>query len=131
MKKISFRNYLLLVSLLLSFSCCSRNNAEGETILLTENYSELVQSKDVFSVVNDAVRLQGDTSFVLNSIKKIVGSDDGVYLTDGTVICHYASDGRLMSRISHRGRGPGEYTGIMDFDVAESVIYVLDKTGNF
>ncbi len=124
--------FCLSVLFLLSSCSGSRNNAEREVILLNENYLESVPVEEVFSVVKDAVKLQDDTSFVLNSIKKIVGIEDGIYLTDGTVICHYAQDGCLASYISRRGgRGPGEYVGIMDFDIDGDIVYVLDKNKKF
>ena len=125
----SLKSLVLLGVVIMSASCW--NNAGGERISLSENYSESVPAEKVFSIVNDAIELQEDTSFVLNTVKKIVAASDGVYLTDGTVICHYGQDGHLMSCISRQGRGSGEYMGIMDFDVDGNIVYVLDMNKKF
>lgn len=122
---------VLTLSVLLPLqSCRDTDQCAGVVLELKNSYQETIPAEQLFSSVK-IVELQNDSSLLLNSIGKTVCYENGIYLTDGTVICHYDYDGGLISSISHRGRGPGEYMGIMDFDVSDGIVYVLDRNKKF
>ncbi|MCR6503542.1 6-bladed beta-propeller [Bacteroides muris (ex Fokt et al. 2023)] len=67
---------------------------------------------------------------LLKQINKCSVVDDKIYLLDyfgNASLTVWDNTGTFLYKIGHQGQGPGEYSKITDFDVANQNIYLLDS----
>ena len=80
----------------------------------------------------DTIRLQGNVleSFIGN-VEDIRLSRDRIFVMSTDVINIFDYDGRYLTTIQRKGRGPGEYLALSYFDILEDqrLIYALDNQG--
>ena len=78
----------------------------------------------------DTIRLGGTVDeTLLSQVSDIKFSSDRIFVLSADVLCIFDLDGRYISTIQRKGRGPGEYQHLSDFDIVEdqSLIYALDN----
>ena len=102
----------------------------------TEQESDLPRIKaplnDVVNISDFAesirvIRLSNDS--ILRDIEKLLVDDDGNFFiidSKGTTLQKYDKNGKFISQISRRGKGPGEYMEIYDFDIDNNQLIVYD-----
>ena len=75
------------------------------------------------------VPLETTDECLLGDLEKIYESEGRLYIQDvnKTSVFVFDKSGKFLYKISHRGRGPGEYVEVTDFDVMDGVIYVLSN----
>ncbi len=77
----------------------------------------------------DTIRLGGTVDeTLLSEVSDIKFSSDRIFVLSADVLCIFDLDGRYISTIQRKGRGPGEYQHLRDFDIVEdqNLIYALD-----
>ncbi len=69
-------------------------------------------------------------SCLIGEVKKIIKQNDRYYLLDNNqMLFTFDQNGLFISKIGNRGRGPGEYNDITDFDIDnESNAYLWDNS---
>lgn len=127
MKKI----FLWLFVLLFAYGCANET-AGGESVEIPFNKMQLFEYGDfpggIFSAM-DFVVLDSEEGKSFSQIDKAVYRGGNLYLMDWAYrkIFTFDAEGHAVSVLSKKGRGPGEYLQITDFDVAENRnIWVLD-----
>ena len=72
--------------------------------------------------------LETNDSCLLSRIEKITFENDLLFILDSKnkAITIFDHTGKFINRIQHVGNGPNEYFRIGDFDVKDSLIYILD-----
>lgn len=122
---------LAALSLLFIANCCRNNNVlEIKTIVI--NPSDTVKGgfSDYFEVEN-YIPLQTSDSSVLQTIRKIYIANNKIFiLTWGeTQILVFDINGKFLNKIGTFGRGPNEYSYVVDFSVSSNgdTICLYDK----
>ncbi len=104
--------------LVVCYSCSSPGNSDNGLEVLSINVSTSIDSVDITSAF-DSVRyiaLETSDSCLLKTVKKMVITDQNVYILDDQV---YVFDlhGNFSHLIGKKGKGPGELASAMDFIV--------------
>lgn len=114
MKKIK---YILVVS----FCFFLLLECQNDTFDISE-YAELMDNpSDIFEKI-DFVQLETNDSTLIGNIGKIQLADSFIYLLDKTQDCIFIfnDDGSFNNKISRKGKGPGEYLAISDFEADDN-----------
>jgi hypothetical protein len=137
---ISKKIALAAVSLVLLVGCGRKSDgAEGVTTVDFHGYTEkpLSELGDRFYSGKRYVALHAaDQSLMIGNVGKVVIHGDRIFVSemalgpsgDHKLVVHDA-DGRAIAKIGNKGRGPGEYLQITDFDVdSRGRVHLLDQT---
>lgn len=122
---------LLLVSLLFIVSCKNKSSIIADKLIdidFNKEYHDLqLRSSDFFSEVK-YVNL--DNMIQIGRVSDIRITRNGIYILDKAnhQILVYDYSGTIVNYLNHRGRGPGEYLSLDQFDVDEDSgnISILD-----
>lgn len=114
------------------FTCCVRNRQTTniETVNINPYDSSSMGFDDYFEL-DRYIRLESSNNALMQDIRKIVIVDDKIFiLTWGkTKVLIFDMNGYLVNTIDKYGRGPGEYTYVVDFFIEDNgtKICLLDK----
>ena len=105
------------------------DNTEQESGLprIKASLNESVNISDFAESIR-VIRLSNDS--IVRDIEKLLIDDAGnFYIIDskGTTLQKFDKNGKFISQISHRGKGPGEYLEIYDFDIDNNQIIIYDS----
>jgi hypothetical protein len=139
--------YVALISFCLLINCSKKtieNNHPHRIVSVDENISE---KKMFYSALFDSLKyvsLKTSDSILIKEVTKIKYFNDVIYVLDRRtqVLFAFNLNGELIWKIQHVGRGPKEYSQLVDFDVNEKSkklllfsryekIQVYDFDGNF
>ena len=58
---------------------------------------------------------------MISNIQRLIPVQDGFFIFDRSSqqLIYFDADGRFIRRIAEKGRGPGEYVNLLDFDLSE------------
>lgn len=127
--KITYFTFLAVVSLLLS-SCNYKKEKLTDTFseINITNLEEVGQLK--LSQIGEPVTyipLETNTESLISKIRAIKCFKDKFFINDfDDQIFAYDKKGKLITKISKKGQGPGEYYSVLDYFVDDSLIYILD-----
>lgn len=134
MNKLSIASIIVVIG----FACSSRNNKivtdesaiidEGiSTIEIQNEYDNLLQIDSIFESI-EAIPLETNKQCMISSVGKILIIDSCIYLQNGnTNLFVFSTTGKFIREISHKGKGPGEFNSVRDFDIDKAGnIYILD-----
>lgn len=109
--------------------CNAPDNTEQESDLprIQALINESVNISDFAESIR-VIRLSNDS--IVRDIEKLLIDNDGNFFmidSKGTSLQKYDRNGKFVSQISRRGKGPGEYLEIYDFDIDNDRIIVYDS----
>lgn len=116
------RNFVFVLALIagLSAGCGSKDSGTvnfREINLSFDVENSKIKCSDVFSSFQ-LVRLQSDTSCLLDEIEKIKAFHDTLFISDRISIKLFsAKNGSFIRSINRKGRSPEEYQYLVDFDI--------------
>jgi hypothetical protein len=99
---------------------------DKNTILLLSDYFNEIRY----------IKLQTSDACILEKISKVLTDGENVFIStlhsSSSRLLFFSSDGLFIREIGHQGRGPGEFSAVLDFDIDRSkkTIYILDTPGN-
>ena len=102
---------------------CSRGRI-NEVVSLEHH---VVDSLDLSLVLHPTRIISFRDSVLLGRVKKVMCSQEGIFVWSGDSINLFSAEGEPLARIGRKGRGPGEYTMITDFTVSDGIVVVLDQ----
>jgi hypothetical protein len=115
-----------LTSIMLIILLCSCNQSKNQTTvdelikidLLSDADMTLSSLSEIASNI-EYLPLQTTDSSLISRIDKVVITNYNIYVNNrGSDILCFDKNGNFVSNLSKTGRGPGEYTFIMDFDIS-------------
>lgn len=111
---------------------CSNNQpeSEGKIAVDLDNRQE-VSLFDIFSRV-EIIPLETNELSLIKTLGKVIDRNDTLYVSDfeRPKILAFNRDGRYLFQIDAMGMGPGEYTGISDFDFCSDSLNILSGIDN-
>lgn len=115
--------------LFFSITSCSENKIKLETIpeidVPASNTRISQQFDSLFSYSRHLI-LQAKDSSMIGRINKVLIDDDLLYvMSDQAKITVFSDNGDYVRSFFHIGQGPGEYVSLYDFDVKDSIVYLL------
>lgn len=117
---------LLLITFIGLFGCsCSENDSDNVII----DIDHCVPPSEFFEPVFDMIPLETDSNSIISAIHKVKIYNECYYVEDdnSNTIFIFNKDGSFSNKISNWGRGHGEYSDIMDYDIFEDNIYILAR----
>lgn len=122
---------MTLIVVAAGFSGCNNLGMSSGNDVVTvkiERCDENVTEKfDSLFNYHKHVILETTDESLVGRINKILFTDDAIYImNDNSRITVFNKDGNYLRTISNVGHGPGEYTKLCDFDMADGILYYLD-----
>ena len=74
------------------------------------------------------VKLETNDTVLLSKIDKVKFSKNYIFISDKEKLLMFDGNGKFLRQVSKRGKGPGEYISISDFDISTdgNMLYILD-----
>ena len=132
MKKLSF------VFIILYFACTSHKGkiiTEESPILKTNytkikipsKYDNLLQIDSIFDTIC-ITPLETNKNCLISSVNKVLINNDLVYIQNQRDNLYvFSIDGKFIREIGKKGKGPGEFMELRDFDIDnDGNVYILD-----
>lgn len=134
--------------LLINFIICGCNtkdyNKESHIINMTGKIQNTIELNTLFSDF-EYISLETNENSIFGKINKLIIHKDKYYILDNSStkqIFQFSNNGEFIKTYGNIGKGPGEYTQIVDFTIDEtndniiilthpSIIYCYDKEGKF
>lgn len=97
------------------------------TVKVPCEYDNLLQIDSIFEAM-EVIPLETNKQCMLSSVRKILFLDSCIYIQNqNTNLFVFSTTGKFVREISHKGKGPGEFNSIRDFDIDKAGnIYILD-----
>ncbi|MBW6479730.1 MAG: 6-bladed beta-propeller [Bacteroidales bacterium] len=117
------KNLASIVLIVLLCSCGrSKNLTPVDEVIRIDLLSEADMTLSDISEIASGIEyipLQTTDSSLIGRIDKVVITEDNIYVNNrGSEIICFNKIGNFISKLSKRGRGPGEYASIWDFDIS-------------
>lgn len=132
------RVLIIFYAIIVIANCCSMadNHSDSESIpfnkLQVLSYDDI--RKDLFGNMEYTVLKTESTDYMFTSPEKIVCKDNTFYIHDwvnarNSKVVAFDKKGNPVLSLNKRGRGPGEYLQISDFDVDDKKdLWIVDGT---
>lgn len=125
--RLKSNNYFILVAVfLLACSCKQANFSRGKVFDIdVKAQAELSDFFESFSYVE----LESNDDYYIVNIDKLILDDERIYVLDERTnsVIIFDRNGKFINVIKKQGRGPHEYLYAADFEVSDSVVYILDR----
>ena len=116
----------LLILFMIIFCSCGRKSTNetgnADSVILIDLLSEpgsTVKKLSEFAANIEYKPLQTSESSLMDGFtRKIVSIDKRIYVQNREGIMCFNMDGKFLFKLENRGRGPEEYTYLIDFDVS-------------
>ncbi len=136
------RYIVTMIALCVIVCCCSMNNNKQSNHGMvglpvrfkTASQNNTIRMSDLFCKVKYIPLENSDNASLINRVDDLRFTNDGIYICDksNASILRFDLGGKFVHRYQHRGRGPGEYINIYQFDVNETTgnISIYDGSSN-
>ncbi|MFO7969086.1 MAG: 6-bladed beta-propeller [Candidatus Izemoplasmatales bacterium] len=124
----------MLFIFLFLVSCNSDNNIKDNLKLnvfkINPKLSDEIFLSEIFSKI-DYIPLESDSISLIGSINSMKIYGDFIFINDGDQIFQFYKDGSYIDKFGNKGKGPGEYINLKDFqvDTINNVLEILDLNG--
>lgn len=135
------RTFVLLISIILLFSCKKENKVGGGKIeLLTLPESSITNLSDIATDI-EYIPLQTINSSLVGTIGGLKIQGEKIFVRSTEEIFCFNKTGQFLFKLSKEGRGPGEYQYIYDFEIntngdllifisnSEMMVYRIEEDG--
>lgn len=124
--------YIFILFVLFLFIGCNTSvgpKSDLTTILVDKTRNDESGEFNSFFKFSHYVPLKVNDSALISKIRKIKIYEDIIYILDEKYnkIIAFDSLGNYIRQYNHLGQGPGEYSGLRDFDIQNDTLYLLSK----
>lgn len=130
------KTYSLFLLLATSMACTKRSkNLPVSQPLITFDMTSLDQHRVTAPVIKNRkfIPLESHEDVIIGKIRKVLIQDQRIYVFDKVIskaLFVFDIEGNFLFRVSKRGKGPGEYLYLSDFDLDEQGnIYLMNGNG--
>ncbi len=120
--------------ILLWLTSCKSDNLKNKPLVIdVNNFTNNVEMTDVFSSIK-AINLELNENSLIGKYKKYLIFDTCLFILDISdhSIVTFNLEGKFISRLKGKGKGPNEYPEIKDFDINpyDTTIDIMTKFGS-
>lgn len=130
------RNLTYMISIVITgclFASCGQaigNSKDSLDQIITVNYDSIdVNVKDIMSDVR-LVKLETSDKAIVGEISKLKIFEDSIYVLDkrggNGILVFKKENGAFVRKFSKIGKGPGEVSDPVDFDIEDNFLWILD-----
>ena len=114
-------------ALLILFCSCGEKKSD----IVSIDLKNCVAPAEMFEPDFEIIPLETTEESLIGEIEKVKLQDSCFFVEDNTqkAILIFDWKGKYLNKISRLGRGPGEYTNILDFDVYDGFVYIFSGSG--
>lgn len=142
------RTNLIILLVIIFCSCGRKSNNETsndgsiiEINLLSKPGPSLKKLSELAANVDYIPFQTIESSLISSIVRKVVFKDKRIYILSGEEIMCFNMDGKFLFKIGNKGRGPEEYTYLIDFDISydnkfltilsrnKLLVYIISETG--
>ncbi len=127
-KSLLYNSSVILFMVFLNPGCVQRNTNSENIVRITVGEAECLKkwSSDL-SLITKSVVLNEENNFI-SHMTKLIFANDRYFIYDiiQRKILVFNSNGDFLNNIGTRGRGPGEYMELRDFQIYNNNVYLLD-----
>ena len=124
------RNIFVYGLVVLMVCSCRRTTDNAANIIMIDRFASNLKEVSINEIASHIEYIQLETSpkSLLGRIDKIQIKDNKIYVLDfdNALLLVFDRSGKFIRQIGTQGRGPGEYIGILDFALRDSVVLLLD-----
>lgn len=123
------RKIITFIAIVILSSCGNKNSNYSENIREFDIKTNTISGIDNFIEEYFYVPLETGSDFIISNIETIKINKDKIIILDNNGYKLYIFDmnGKLVSKINKRGKGNGEFIAVNDFELSDSVLYVLSR----
>lgn len=106
----------------------SLDYGQTDTIHLTANQKEMVKPMSELYEIVEYIPLETSDSILIGEISKLIVVDSQFWILDRITeaVYGFTKKGKFITKIAHKGRGPGEYSVISDISVRNNDVFIYD-----
>ena len=121
MKSLSL---ILLVTLVTFCFGIQKDDKILKLDILAETKYELKNLSEVSSDIQ-YIPLQTTDNSLMGVVRRIRVTDKNLYISTVDQVFCFNKDGQYLNKLNKRGRGPGEYSNLFDFDISYDDNYIV------
>ena len=120
----------LLLGIFLFCTACESSQTDNDSLKILDitdlSKTEVVKASDIDVVDIEYISLETDTNSLISFIRNIKSDDNFLYIRTSDGLLRFDLNGKFISKIGKKGRGPQEYQILMDYSIgADGNIYIL------
>lgn len=133
---MNIKNFCTVVIMGLTImGCATKKNKEPFSEIQVFDITAIPEDPESLplSSIAESVRyvpLETNEEALISYVRKIIKDDHSYYILSGHAILRYNEEGKFLSKLDKRGKGPGEYNAINDFDISPSGQIMAISTWN-
>ncbi len=114
--------YYVTFFAIIHIGCRSKKDVDHKADIPAFDLTNLSETIEPFQLSKIAksityIPLETNDSLLLKYIRKIIKVGDSYFVLSGNSIVRFNDEGMFLSKLERIGKGPGEYSGINDFDI--------------
>jgi hypothetical protein len=102
----------------------SIDNAYKVDVVSCIEHKQKIKISDIAYEIS-YIPLETNVNILLRNIQKISITENFIFVSDENGLYQFTAGGKYCQRIGNKGRGPGEYTSILNFAVNEKANTIL------
>ncbi|NHB69266.1 6-bladed beta-propeller [Perlabentimonas gracilis] len=123
----------IAICIMLTLGACSNNTNNSDSHIKSIKFDlskvrPIKRGSELFSEIS-LVKLETSPTVQIGEIIKIFVNASYIYISDGKSVYQFDVNGKYLNQLNSQGKGPGEYTGITDFVVAQNNTIEVLNTG--
>ncbi len=145
-KKLMIISCLTMVVSIFLLNTCKNVKQENTTLLYHVNVERDLDKRSFIPLSSigsklEYIPLETDSFSLIHSISKVSVTDSFLFVCDNRRLLMFGRNGKYITQIGSEGRGPGEYTRVLDFVIdmknreiyllSDRIIHVYDFKGQF
>ncbi len=125
------KHLTILCTLVVTLFSCKQSMHDTQNEIVLDDFIEKPMEMDLNEIASnvDYIQLENTPKSLFGTANKIEIRNGKIYVMDedNSLLLVFDTSGKFIRKIGNRGQGPGEYVGIRDFALSDSVILIHDQ----
>lgn len=124
--KISIGISILLIAIVcITLDSCSNTYSDKSVPTVSIPDAPDASVSEIIKKLDRVVKLETNDSCIISGLSAIKYDGENICIASRDQVLLFNHDGKFISKISHRGRGAGEYLYLDDYNFKDGVFYIL------
>jgi hypothetical protein len=121
---------LSIIALAINLQSCKEPNKQHDLVEIQVDLTKSDKKIGISQLFDHvkAIKLETTSESILPEFNKILVHENRIYISTGSEIFIFSTDGKFINTVSKEGQGPGEYNNISDiaYDETKEEFQILD-----